>query len=766
MKSKKYKIKFLLKQKGNTGKHTAPLSIIHDRPSTWMITFSRTAIVATIFFWLLYIISTIIRYIFESPSFLSAMEAAGYLTVVTFLTLSSFMYLVARQGAFQHFAKHKRISRAELDRYFSKNQPSITILVPSYNEDIDVIRKTLISAALQEYPNKRIVLLIDNNPYPSSIKEAEVLDDTRNLNKDIMKLFSKPRTRFKDACKKFENENSRSATIKPNVTKRLAEHYIWAAGWLNRMADQEEVNDHVDTFFKEQIFDDLARELKLVGNALVASCDDGAKLSFDQVKQLYHRLIWIFDAEISVFERKKYTSLSHEANKAMNLNSYIGLMGKSYHCTQTPDGAVLVPTANPKSGDLKIPDSDFLLTLDADSVLLRDYCLRLVYLLERPDNSRVAVAQTPYSSFHGATNRIEQIAGATTDIQHIIHQGMSRYDATFWVGANAILRKSALEDIVESEWIGEFEIFKYIQDRTVIEDTESSIDLVSHGWTLTNYPERLSYSATPPDFGSLIVQRRRWANGGLLIVPKLWRHIRHQQHNNKVVSRTEILLRLNYMASIAWSNFSLIFLLAYPLNEHLLSPFMVLAALPYFLAMSVDLKYCGYKRSDVFWVYGFNMILLPINIAGVLKSLQQALTGKKIPFHRTPKIKNRTTSSLFFVIMPVFIVWFSLHVVKLNIINQNWGNAAFAGFNALSTLLAIFVFIGFRNLVVDAWRGVIDWLYVETKDKTPKTSDKSMPKLDWRAVLYHGDTKGTISVAKERYHMNFFVYDKKGKDNK
>src|SRR3712207_8901858 len=52
-------------------------------------------------------------------------------------------------------------------------------------------------------------------------------------------------------------------------------------------------------------------------------------------------------------------------------------------------------------------------------------------------------------------------------------------------------------------------LFRSVQDRTVIEDTESSVDLAAHGWTLINYPERLSYSATPPDFGSLVVQRDR-----------------------------------------------------------------------------------------------------------------------------------------------------------------------------------------------------------------------------------------------------------------
>ena len=60
-----------------------------------------------------------------------------------------------------------------------------------------------------------------------------------------------------------------------------------------------------------------------------------------------------------------------------------------------------------------------------------------------------AIAQTPYSAFPGSATRLERIAGATTDLQHIVHQGLTYYDATFWVGANAVIRKRALDDIVE-----------------------------------------------------------------------------------------------------------------------------------------------------------------------------------------------------------------------------------------------------------------------------------------------------------------------------
>jgi cellulose synthase/poly-beta-1,6-N-acetylglucosamine synthase-like glycosyltransferase len=706
----------------------------------------------TIGLWLLYVVSTIIRQFFEGPqSFRFTTQAIGYLVVVTFLTFSALMYLVARQGALQRFGKHVRIPRAKLEDHFSDKAPSITVLIPSYSEEPGVVRKTLLSAALQEYPDMHIVLLIDDEPNPSNPDIATKLEATRTISKSIMECFALPRIRFRNSLDQFDKKHSKLKFASLQMLKDIIKDYAWAAEWLNNTAKEEELHDHVDRFFVEQVLYGLADELSIVSDALSASAQEGAKIPIERIHQLYRRLAWIFDADISVFERKKYVSLSHEANKAMNLNSYIGLMGGSYNYKTTPDGSILVPTTNLEEADVTFPDSEFLLTLDADSVLLRDYCLRLVYFLQQPGNSRVAVTQTPYSSFRGAETRIERLAGATTDIQHILHQGMSYYDATFWVGANAVIRKVALEDIAESEWIGGFEVRRFIQDRTVIEDTESSIDLTLHGWTLINYPERLSYSATPSDFGSLIIQRRRWANGGLLIIPKLFGQTKKRKRRGEFVSRTEFMLRLNYMASIAWASFGLILLLAYPYDGLLLSPLVLLAALPYFLAMASDLKYCGYKKTDVLRIYGFNLILLPVNLAGVLKSLQQALTSKKIPFARTPKVNDRTGSPLLYVLAPILIIAFSLFTMWRDIDAENWANAAFAGINAFLATWATVAYIGIRNTIVDIWYGLTDWLYVDINSKPKVSSTRLDSELDWRAVLYHGNAKEAVPLNEPNY---------------
>lgn len=732
------------KRQWGAEKRLHPLPSVHGQPSTKKLALNRIAIVLTVGFWLVYLVDTIIRQFFEGPkTFEFTLQAIGYLVVVTFLTFSALMYLVARQGALQTFSKHLRVPRAELDKYFSKKKPSITVLVPSYAEEPQVIRKTLLSAALQEYPSLSLVLLIDDKPYPSNPNDAAKLEITRSIAEEITKLIAQPQERFKKALAKFESKHTNSNIAKAESVKELAGEYEWAAKWLNDLANEEEIDDHVDHFFAEQVLRSLANELHLVGKALNASSSEQAKLPVARVSQLYERLTWIFNAELSTFERKKFASLSQETNKAMNLNSYIGLMGGAYNIQETPDGLVLSDTKSSRA-DLVVPDSDFVLTLDADSILLRDYCLRLVYFLQQPGNERIAVTQTPYSSFRGATSRIERLAGATTDIQHILHQGMSHYGAAFWVGANAVIRKVALEDIVETEWSGGFKIKRYIQDRTVIEDTESSVDLGKFGWSLINYPERLSYSATPPDFGSLIVQRRRWANGGLLILPKLISQVRERKQRGEHVSRIELMLRFNYMASIAWASFGLIFLLAYPYDGRLLSPLVILAALPYFLAMASDLKYCGYKRSDVLRIYGFNLILLPVNLAGVLKSVQQALTGKKIPFARTPKVKDRTVAPLLYVIAPLLIVGFSIFTLSRDLQAENWANAAFAGFNALVATWAIFAYIGGWNIIADTWRGLTNWLYVETSPKAQVSTGNNGSALDWQAVLYHGNADNKV----------------------
>jgi hypothetical protein len=423
----------------------------------------------------------------------------------------------------------------------------------------------------------------------------------------------------------------------------------------------------------------------------------------------------------------------------MNLNSYMGLMGGSFIDERTSAGRILIPChPDDPEATLHVPNPEFVLNLDADSVLLPEYCLRLVHLFDQPGNERVGVAQTPYSSFPGAPTRVERLAGATTDLQQVVHQGMAELGAAFWVGANAVLRKTALDDLRQIDLTESPATVRFISDRTVIEDTESTLDLALAGWRVESYPERLAYSATPPDFGSLTIQRQRWANGGLLIAPKLgalWRQGRGSSRRRRVV---EFVLRLNYLASIAWASAGLLLLLTYPFSSWLLSWWVVAMAAPYFVVMASDLKQLDYKRTDIVRIYGLNLLLLPVNASGVVRSLVQGATGSKVPFARTPKVRNRSRASATFILLPLCIVVYSTWAAARDIPDERWVNAGFAALNALLTLGAMLAMIGVRHGVADVVAAANNW--IRRPERTATSTPRLDPLTDWASVLYHGTT--------------------------
>jgi cellulose synthase/poly-beta-1,6-N-acetylglucosamine synthase-like glycosyltransferase len=730
----------------DTGHNENPMPAVPRVAGEWTMAFGRAAVVLTVAAWLALVVSVVDGQLFGHVNGRAGLlGTVAFLIVVTLLAASATAYLVGRLGFYYRARRHRRVPRAMLDDFFARRRPSLTALVPSYQEEAGVIRMTLLSTALQEYPDMRVVLLVDDPPDPRYATPHRLLADARALPGEVQELLDGPRRRFEDALARFELTATFDGHCDDGAVLELAEDYEFAADWIQALIDGYRPTDHNERFVATHVLGQLSSDLALTAAALRgAAADDPAKLGIGRLHHLRRRLAWTFTCELSSFERKQYVSLSSEPNKAMNLNSYIGLMGGRYLDVRTPAGRTLVDAAD-ADPDLIVPDADYVMTIDADSVILPEYCLRLVYLLEQEEHERVAVAQSPYSAFPGAPSRVERIAGATTDLQHIIHQGMTYHGASFWVGANAVLRKAALDDIAETEYVGGFVIRRYISDRTVIEDTESTIDLAARGWTLHNYPERMAYSATPPDFGSLCIQRHRWANGGLLILPKLVRCVRHRRWNNERTGISELLLRLNYMGSVFWSSLSVLFLMLVRFDAHLLSPLTFAVAVPYFLAMAVDLRYCGYRALDALRIYGFNLLLLPVNLAGSLSSVVQALTGSKGRFMRTPKVRDRTVPGFVYVVLPYVLVAVSVYTAHDAYDRHLWADAAFAAINAILASYAIVAFVGVRHSIVDIAVNVSSWLYkpqryqpAPTRRAAPSSVSPDTPLADWETVLYLG----------------------------
>lgn len=660
----------------------------------------------------------------------SALGHGLFLAIVSFLIYGGLVYQLARLGYLKRLGHlkrrtdHRSATASELDRFFhASNAPTVTILVPSYKEDPQVIRRTLLSAALQDYPRRRVVLLVDDPPCPTEESDVKLLAAARSLAEEVVECLRKPRTHMSAALRAFLDRAARGPLDLGKEIQQLAQLYQDAAVWFTEQVARYPISDHADELFVEITFSRAARQYFKESETWAQQAVGPTWPNSQQLLEGYRRLAARFESEVTNFERKRFTNLSHERNKAMNLNSYISLMGHHWRIVGS-EGALLLEPASPADAVLSVADADCVLMVDADSVISPDYTLQLSHVLMQPGHERMAVVQTPYSAFPNPPGILERIAGATTDIQYLIHQGFTSYGATFWVGANALVRKAALEDIAESTIERGYPIRRFIQDRTVIEDTESTIDLIARGWQLYNHPERLAFSATPPDFGSLLIQRRRWANGGLLILPKLLRHL--ARNPSWAAGLREGFMRCHYLASLAVANTGLLLILALSLDDGVRTVWLPLTALPYFWLYARDLRQRGYPRSDLLNVYALNLMLIPVHLGGVMQSLRQAWTGRRSAFGRTPKVTGRSTSPALYLIAEYAILGHWLAGAVFEFVHRRPLHACFALANAGFLAYAIIRFIGLRESWSDLSRA-FGFGHSRSISPSPMPCDRALP---------------------------------------
>src|SRR5260370_9026306 len=71
------------------------------------------------------------------------------LLVVIFILLSygNLVYQISRVGYFKRLRTHRAASRHELKPISDSDPPAVVVLIPSYREELDVIRQTLMSSS-------------------------------------------------------------------------------------------------------------------------------------------------------------------------------------------------------------------------------------------------------------------------------------------------------------------------------------------------------------------------------------------------------------------------------------------------------------------------------------------------------------------------------------------------------------------------------------------------------------------------------------------
>src|SRR3982074_1997721 len=81
------------------------------------------------------------------------------------LFYGNIVYQLTRIGQIKRQMSYSDDDEADLeDLHWADRAPPVTILIPSYKEQIPVVMQTVVSAALSEYPDRRVTLLIDDPP--------------------------------------------------------------------------------------------------------------------------------------------------------------------------------------------------------------------------------------------------------------------------------------------------------------------------------------------------------------------------------------------------------------------------------------------------------------------------------------------------------------------------------------------------------------------------------------------------------------------------
>src|SRR5262245_53258410 len=634
----------------------------------------------------------------------SATERVVYNLIFAVFMFGSLTYQVSRLSFFLNVRSRTRAAQEGLARFLARKSaaPRVEIVVPSYSEESHVIWQTLMSAALVDYPDRGVVLLLDNPPHPSDRADRDLLLASRAQVELINDLLGPIAEHFAAAADQFRAQRPAQVDLMAAAVV-AADLRVQAAHWLEGVATEVESgafggsNDHTRRFFVERILREPAQVHRARAAALRAMPQ-----SYEALVSEFDTLSAMFKTRVSLFERKRFANLSHLPTKAASLNSYISIMGRRLIARSGPKGVELVDAdaVDAATSELIEPtDAKYVIILDADSFLLRDYATNMIAAMESPGNERAAVMQTPYTAIPDTPHVLERAAGATTDIYFYVTEGMGFASAGFWVGASATIRKEALLDIATVHEERGYTFPVYIQDKTVIEDTGATIDLIRRGWRVENYPARLSYSATPSDFGALVVQRRRWANGGLIILPSLLRHLVSVRPTLRNIQ--EGLLRLHYLIMPACISISMLLMLVYPFDFKRVSSWIYLTLPPYLYLVCRDLKYTGYRRSEVFRAYALFLVLLPVVLTGVANSLIQLIFGVKAQFGRTPKIDHRTAVPLTVTAAILALFGWSLTISYADFLRGDGMHAVFAFSNVLALGYGIVALIGLRAIGED-----------------------------------------------------------------
>ena len=181
---------------------------------------------------------------------------------------------------------------------------------------------------------------------------------------------------------------------------------------------------------------------------------------------------------------------------------------------------------------LRHSQADFVAVFDADHVPKREFLTRTLGYFQDPTLAFVQTPQDFYNldSYQHRWRKPQRAIWTEQSLFfRVIQRGKDCWNAAFFCGSCAVLRRAALDEI------GGF------ATGTVTEDLHTSLRLHKRGWRSVYHPESLAFGLAPTSVGPFLSQRVRWGQGAM----QVWR-----KEGILFARGLTLPQRLNYLASV------------------------------------------------------------------------------------------------------------------------------------------------------------------------------------------------------------------------
>jgi cellulose synthase (UDP-forming) len=328
-------------------------------------------------------------------------------------------------------------------------------------------------------------------------------------------------------------------------------------------------------------------------------------------------------------------------------------------------------------------DGEFVVVLDADHLARRELITRLIGYFADP---QVALVQTPQvfyniDSFqHHFQPSKKRMWHEGAIFHHAMQPGADRWNAAFFVGTGAIVRRSAVERI------GGF------ATGSVTEDAFTCMRLHAAGFRSVYHDEPLAYLVAPESLLQYLVQRLRWGQGSMQILRMenpLWR--RGLSWRQRLVYFMALSSFAQAIVHLAYYLAPAVFLLGGPAPLRASGALQLAPILAHVLVDLVTFKlFLGpLARPLLSECYKF------LNVYAYLKALSGLFSSKRLKFQVTTKGRDQGASLKLLapqlVLLLVSLASVGAGTIRLSVagpaLDAQIGIAVATGFSALFVLV-------------------------------------------------------------------------------